>query len=335
MSSSRAAGPALVTGATGFIGRALALRLAAAGTPVLALVRDPARAGALAAAPGVELVRGDLGDAALVRELAGRAAVVYHAAGVTGLAGPRDRAAFMAVNAAATGAFAAACASVAAPPKLVYVSSLAVAGPRTAADPAREDDPPAPANVYGASKLAGEQALRAAAGRMRWSVVRPPWVYGPGDRATLALFAAAARGWFPCVRGGRMPVSLVHVDDLVEALVLAGSDPAADGRAWYAADGEVHTVAGLGAALLAACGGGRLVPVPGFAVRLAGLAGEAASVLSGRSPAFGRDKAREALQCGWVCDDAAIRARLGYRSRVGLGGGVAGTLAWYRQHRWL
>ncbi|HEY6000728.1 MAG TPA: NAD(P)H-binding protein, partial [bacterium] len=60
---------ALVTGATGFIGRALCLRLAAAGTPVRALVRDPARAGDLAATPGVELVRGDLRDAAALGAL--------------------------------------------------------------------------------------------------------------------------------------------------------------------------------------------------------------------------------------------------------------------------
>jgi nucleoside-diphosphate-sugar epimerase len=332
MSSSRAQRPAFVTGATGFIGRALALRLAAAGTPVLALVRDPTRAGDLAAAPGVEIVRGGLGDRALLRELAARAGVVYHLAGLTSA---RSRAEFLAVNAAATGALAAASAAAPDPPQFVYVSSLAVAGPRTAADPAREDDPPAPITPYGESKLRGEELLAREGAGLRRVVVRPPWVYGPGDRQSLPLFRMAARGFFPAVRGGCMEVSLVHVDDLVEALVLAGASPRAAGRVYYATDGAVHTVAEIGAALLAASGGGRTVRVPGLALRLAGLAGEAASLITRRPVLLGRHKACEGLQEGWVCDDARIRAELGYRPRTGLAEGVAATLVWYRRHGWL
>lgn len=323
---------AAVTGASGFIGRALALRLAAAGTPVLAVVRDVARAGELAGAPGIELVRGDLRDAGVVRDITGRAGVVYHLAGLTSA---RNRGEFMAVNAEVTGAVAAAAARSPSPPKLVLVSSLSVAGPRTAARPAREDDPPAPVNGYGESKLRGEELLRREAAGVRWTIVRPPWVYGPGDRATLALFRLASRGFFPGVRGGCMQVSLVHVHDLVEALVLAANSAAADGRVYYAADGAVHTVAQLGQALLAACGGGRFLNVPGVVLRFMGLAGEAAAWLAGRPPLLGRDKACEGLQAGWVCDDARIRAELGYRSRIGLEGGVVETLAWYRTRGWL
>jgi dihydroflavonol-4-reductase len=323
---------ALVTGATGFIGRALVARLASSGVPVLALVRDLARAGDLAALPGVELVRGDLRDRELLRGLTVRAGLVYHLAGLTSARG-RDE--FMAVNGEATGALAAAAAAAPAPPKIVFVSSLAVAGPRPAARPAREDDPPTPANAYGESKLLGEELLRREARGARWTIVRPPWVYGPGDRATLALFRLAARGFFPSVRGGCMEISLVHVGDLVEALVLAGGSAAADGRVYYAADGATHTVAELGRALLTACGGGRSIPVPGAVFRFLGLAGEAAAWAMRRPPQLGWDKACAGLQEGWVCDDARIRRELGYRSRVGLAEGVAGTLSWYRGHRWL
>jgi len=321
-----------VTGASGFIGRALALRLAASGTPVLAVVRDIARAGELAATPGIELVLGDLRDPGLLRDLTGRVGVIYHLAGLTSA---RSRAEFMAVNAEVTGSLAAAAANSPAPPKLVLVSSLSVAGPRTGTRPAREDDPPAPVNSYGESKLLGEELLRRKGAGARWTIVRPPWVYGPGDRATLALFRLAARGFFPSVRGGGMQISLVHVHDLVEALVLAGESAAADGRIYYAADGVVHTVAQFGQALLAACGGGRALHVPGFVFRFMGLAGEAAGWLARRSPLLGRDKACEGLQPGWVCEDARIRAELGYRSQVGLEAGVVGTLAWYRNRGWL
>ncbi len=321
-----------VTGASGFIGRALALRLAAYGTPVLALVRDTARAGELAATAGIEIVRGDVRDRRALGDLVGRADILYHLAGLTSA---RSRTEFIAVNAEATGALAAAAAAAPRPPKIVLVSTLAVAGPRTAARPAREDDLPAPLSAYGESKLLGEQALRRDGAGVRWTIVRPPWVYGPGDRATLALFRLASRGFFPNVRGGCMQISLVHVHDLVEALVLAGESAAADGRVYYATDGAVHTLARLGKTLLAACGGGRILPVPGFAFRLAGLAGEAAAWLTGRAPLLGRDKACEGLQQGWVCDDARIRGELGYRSRVGLEEGVIETLAWYRHQGWV
>ena len=323
---------ALVTGATGFIGRALALRLAASGTPVLALARDPAKAGDLAATPGIEIVRGDLRDGDLLRRLAVRADTVFHLAGLTSAC---SRAEFVAVNADGTGALAVAAAAAPAPPKIVLVSTLSVAGPRPADRPAREEDPPRPTNAYGKSKLLGEEQLRRYAGSARWTIVRPPWVYGPGDRATLALFRLAQRGFFPSVRGGCLQISLVHVHDLVEAIVLAGAARAADGRVYYAADGEAHTVARLGQALLGACGGGRTLHVPGVVFRLAGLAGEAASWVTRRAPLLGWDKACEGLEPGWVCDDARIRAELGYRSRVGLEAGVLETLVWYRSKGWL
>jgi nucleoside-diphosphate-sugar epimerase len=282
--------------------------------------------------PGVDLVRGDLRDRALLRDLVGRAGTIYHLAGLTTA---RSRAEFMAVNGEATGALAAAAAAAPAPPKIVYVSSLAVAGPRPAANPAREDDVPAPVTAYGESKLLGEDLLRREGEGVRWTIVRPPWVYGPGDRATLALFRLAARGFFPNIRRGRMGISLVHVDDLVDALLLAGQAAQVDGRLYYAADGEVHTIAELGRTLLAACGGGRAVPIPGPVFRLMGLGGEAAAWLMRRPPLLGRDKACEGLQEGWVCDDTRIRTELGYRSRVVLEGGVAETLTWYRSSGWL
>lgn len=322
----------LVTGATGFIGRRLALRLAAEGEHVLCLARDPARAPWMRAAAELEPVRGDVRDRDLLGALAARAGTVYHLAGLTSALRRRE---FESVNAEATGRLAAAAAAAPVPPKLVYASSLAAAGPRDAAHPAREEDPPRPTSPYGRSKLRGEELLRSEGAGLRWTILRPPWVYGPGDRATLALFRMAARGWFPNVRGGGLPLSLVHVDDLVEALVLAGRSPAADGRTYYVSDGTVHTLGELGAALLAAAGGGRAVPVPGLLLRLAGLAGEAAAELTRRAPLVGWHKACEGLEKGWVCDDARIRAELGYRARTALAEGVAATFAWYRTERWL
>jgi nucleoside-diphosphate-sugar epimerase len=228
----------------------------------------------------------------------------------------------MAVNAEVTGARVRA-ASAAAPPKLVLVSSLSVAGPRTASRPAREDDPPAPVNGYGESKLLGEELLRRKGAGVRWTIVRPPWVYGPGDRATLALFRLAARGFFPSVRGAGIRR---HCGILSRRW--CWPEIRREQRTSHYAAGRSPSF-GPGAA---ACGGD--ICVPG-SFSLMGLAGEAGAWLTRRAPLLGRDKACEGLQPGWVCDDSRIRAELGYRSRVGLEDGVAGTLAWYRTRGWL
>lgn len=320
----------LVTGATGFIGRRLARRLAREGGDVLCLVRDPDRAAAVLG--DLPTVRGDVRDRALLAELAGRVERIHHCAG---LVRARTRGDYDAVNAEAVGVLAEAAAAAARPPAIVLVSSLAAAGPRTAADPAREDDPPRPSTPYGESKLLGERLLRERGRGVHWTIVRPPWVYGPGDGDTLTLFRMASRGLFPRVRGGRMEFSIVHVDDLVEALLLAGSSPASRGRTYYVSDGEVHTVGELGALLLAAAGGGRVVPLPAVVFRAAALAGEAASVLTRRPPRLDRHKAAEGLEAGWVCSDERIRRELGFRPRVPLREGVPATFAWYRSAGWL
>ena len=166
--------------------------------------------------------------------------------------------------------------------------------------------------------------------------MRPPWVYGPGDRATLALFRLAARGFFPSVRGGCMQISLVHVHDLVEALVLAGDSAAADGRVYYVADGAgAHRRAARRRRCSRPAAAGARCTCPGSSSASWGWPGRPRAWLTRRPPLLGRDKACEGLQPGWVCDDARIRAELGYRSRVGLEDGVAGTLAWYRTQGWL
>ena len=77
--------------------------------------------------------------------------------------------------------------------RLINISSLAAAGPASPRAPRSEDDPPAPINAYGRSKLAGERAVASVDG-LRWTTLRPGVVYGPRDRALLPLFQIAARG---------------------------------------------------------------------------------------------------------------------------------------------
>lgn len=177
-----------VTGASGFVGRALCKALAAAGHEAL----------------GVDLRRDRFPQAEAVVHLA---AIAHRAASVQEL----DRvnvalAKQVGVLAAAQGA------------SLVFLSSVKVHGAASTV-PFSENSPMAPQDAYGASKARAEEALRAIPG-LRLAVLRPPLVYGPGVKANfLALVKAIARGWplpFASVRNAR---SLVYVGNLVDAVL--------------------------------------------------------------------------------------------------------------------
>ncbi len=224
-----------ITGSTGFIGRALARRLLAAGSRVTGLARDPARAAALAAA-GMVVARGDVPRPDSLAAVFEGAEVAYHLAAVTGPA-PRRR--FDAVNVAGTRAVVEA-ARRAGVRRLVHVSSqAAVFGGEDLLDV--DEDTPYPARFidpYSRTKAEGERiALAANSNGLEVTVVRPCLVWGPGDTTFLPNFEKLARGFGiplpgPCDR----PEATTYVDNLVDGLVLAGTTPAAAGRVYYVAD---------------------------------------------------------------------------------------------------
>lgn len=189
-----------VTGGTGFVGSRLIDLAPEAGLHVRALTRrdQPPR-------DGVTWVPGALDNPDRLIDLATGADAVIHVAGV--ISAP-DRAGFEAGNATGTLAMVEA-AKAANVRRFVHISSLA----------ARE---PGLSN-YGWSKCRSEMLVKASG--LDWTIVRPPAVYGPGDRETLELFKMARRGLVFLPPGGR--VSLIEVGDLC-ALVLAtlGSDDA-------------------------------------------------------------------------------------------------------------
>ncbi|HMA46177.1 MAG TPA: NAD-dependent epimerase/dehydratase family protein, partial [Frankiaceae bacterium] len=306
--------------------------LAARGDAVTVLARSEGRAAPLARL-GVTVVLGTLDDGpALAAALRG-ADVVFHLAGLTAAATPAE---YLRVNADGTRRLLEAAAAAApAPSRFVYVSTQAVLGPSAAGARLAEDAPCHPLTAYGRSKLAGEEAVRTATG-IAWTIVRPAAVYGPRDREFLTMFALARRGLAPVFGSGSQQLSLVYAPDLADAIVRAGTAPAAAGRTYHDAHPEVVTTRDLVRAIGRAVGRRPLVvPVPAAVATPLVAAIGALAAARGRPSVLNRDKMREFLAPAWLLDVAAAERDLGWRAALDVAEGTRRTAEWYRREGWL
>jgi nucleoside-diphosphate-sugar epimerase len=221
----------LVTGASGFIGSAVVAALARDGYAVRAAVRRPH----LSFPDGVEVVQHpNLAEAFDWQPLLQGVDQVVHLAGIAHTGRGVDRASYDRVNRQATAQLATAAAQ-AGVKHLVFVSSIrAQCGP--AADHAlTERDDPAPADAYGASKLAAEEAVRSSG--VPFTILRPALLYGPGVKGNFALFARAAATRLPLpVRDFSNRRSLLGIDNFISALAFVLATPATIGETYVVAD---------------------------------------------------------------------------------------------------
>jgi nucleoside-diphosphate-sugar epimerase len=255
---------AFVTGGSGFIGRRLIRRLVAEGWTVRALARSDRSAGLVADA-GAEAVRGDLTDAASLREGASGCELAFHAAAQVGDWGTRER--FERVNVQGTKDVIAACRG-AGVRRLVHVgteAALLAGQPLVNVDetaPLRPDSPV----LYCSTKAKAEQAVRDAnADGLETVVVRPRFVWGPDDTVLLPnLIELVKKGRFAWVGGGRQLTATAHVDNVVEGLWL-GATRGAPGGVYFVTDGAPVVFRDFITRLLATQGvtpPGRSLPAP-------------------------------------------------------------------------
>ena len=303
---------AVVTGAGGFVGSRLVDRLVADGHEVLGVARRP-----LSPRPGLTVhllpeLRGFQWEGLL-----GSGDVVFHLAAFAHADARESEDRYHEVNVQVTSALleAARRAKVS---RFVFTSSVKVMG-ESSVRPFHEADPPCPEDAYGRTKLAAERAI--AASGVSFSILRPPLVYGPRVRANfLRLLRAIDRG-VPLPLGSvRNCRSFVYVDNLVEALMHAAVAEATENQTMFVSDGEdlstPDLIRGLARAMAMKA---RLVPVPIFLLRLAG-------VLGGKTEAL--DRLLGSLQV----DPAKLLAS-GWRPSVSVEEGLERTSEWYEASR--
>ena len=297
-----------ITGGTGFVGAHLLETALAAGHMVAALARreQPARA-------GVDWISGDLQDRSALERLVDGADAVVHVAGVISA---RNATEFELGNVAGTLSMLAA-ATAGGVRRFVHVSSLAAREPKL--------------SLYGQSKLRAEELVHGSG--LDWVIVRPPAVYGPGDKETLELFRMAKLGLMLMPPRGR--VSVIHADDLAR-LLLALAAPAVPSNILVEADdgkpgGWSHREF---ARALAAAVGTRpaIISSPGLLLRLAARAdqwwrGEKAKLTTDRAAYFSHRN--------WVVEPKRACPPQLWQPQIETQRGLADTAAWYREQGWL
>jgi nucleoside-diphosphate-sugar epimerase len=298
-----------ISGATGFAGRHAVAELLSRGHRLRALVRNPHAAGLPAA---VEMVTGDVADRpALAQFLAGVDGVVHLAGVLTAL----NREGYFRVNLGGTQALVAA-AREAGTARIIHISSLAAREPQLSS--------------YAASKRAAEEAVLAEAPHAL--IIRPPAVYGPGDRGTLPLIRELTRpiAAIPGRSGARF--SLIHARDLSRIIAdqingtEQGIHEVSDGKPGGYDWGElIAAAAALRGAPVRAIFLPRAIPMAVAAVA------EVLALLRGKPGMINRGKIRELYQLDWVSRPGTLCLP----DPTGFAQGLAETVAWYRAAGWL
>jgi nucleoside-diphosphate-sugar epimerase len=326
-------GKILVTGATGFVGSHVVDRLVERGRLVRCLVRQSSNLRYLKH-PQIEFAYGGLNEATDWDAALADVATVYHVAGVTFARRAKD---YFTVNQRGTETIVAAAIKHRQQiEKFVLVSSLAAMGPGHDDNPVDEDTQPEPITPYGQSKLAGEAAALAASDLLPVTIVRPPAVYGPRDYALYEMFKSIARGVSPMIGRYDKRVSLVHVHDLADGIILAGESRASTGRAYFISSDEAYVMREVADKIAALLGRRvRTLAIPRPVAYGAALVVEGVSAITRKPPLLNRDKVKDFAQKNWSCSIARAKRELGYRQQVPLEKGLRDTIDWYKREGWL
>lgn len=295
-----------VTGATGFIGSRLIERLAGSEHECRALTRKT-----MPTQPNVCWVDGSLDRPEALAALVKDADAVIH---IAGLLHGRAATEFDAVNVAGTAAMVDAS-RAAGVRRFVHLSSLAARHPQI--------------SLYGASKAKSEDVVSPSG--IDYAIVRPPAVYGPGDRETLDLFRMARTGLVLIPSEGR--VSLIHVDDLVDLLLALALPGAPSSLVVEPDDGQPITQRELAHALGKAVGRTtRALRVPNAVLRTGAVID---GLVRGAKAKLTPDRAAYFAHPDWSVNPARGVPASVWEPRIDRDAGLAATASWYRAKGWL
>jgi nucleoside-diphosphate-sugar epimerase len=313
-----------ITGGTGFIGSALARALLARGYKVRIFTRKlPGRR-----LDGAEYSVVSFNDTESLRSAAEGADFIVHMAA---LLFSRTHAGFERANIYGTANLVKAAGSLSKhPEKLIYISSLAAGGPSpSAAEPRNETMPESPVSHYGRTKLDGEKEIRKLSDTIRFTILRPPIVYGKNEFAVSKIAQWVRKGFMINAGASDGAFSFVYVEDLIAAVITALENPATDGQTYYICENRAYPWRGF-IELLAKAMKVRMpymLDLPKYLLGALGLIYEVVSWLGGAEPVFNRDKAREGAAGNWTASSAKWERDTGWKAWTPLEEGIKKTFS--------
>ncbi len=322
----------LITGANGFVGSRLCRKFLDNGFHVVAGVRKTADLSMLDGL-NLEYRYGDVTKTESLPEMVRDVDYIIHNAGVVKA---RKKRIFYEVNEKGTAnLFGAIEENNPSVKKVIFVSSLAAAGPSKNGRPVTETDAPIPITTYGASKLAAEKTALSYRDKFNILSIRPPAIYGPGDKELFPFFETVYKGIRPFIGNSSRKLQLVEVGDLCQAFYLAVTKDTPSGEICFVAESDAYTMKQLIELLGEACDkdGFRLY-VPAFLLYIMAFVAQTLSALVGATPMLTREKAREILSSWEVTTDKA-KELLGFTSQISFKQGARSTYDWYLKHGWL
>ncbi len=326
----------LLTGGTGFIGSRLALEARRQQLDVIVAGQlntdaERTRLAELETA-GVTVAQGPLQDADFARRVATGCQVVIHLAAAQHEANVPDSY-FRDVNVTGTRTLLEAS-RAAGVRRFVYGSTIGVYG--SAGDGTLDEStPPSPVNIYGQTKLEAEEVVKSFSDSLAVSIVRISETYGPGDFRLLKLFRAVDRKRFFMIGNGLNRRQVIHVNDLVRGLLLAGEHPAAVGQTFVMAGHQVMTTQQMVEGIAQGLGLQRpRLRVPLWPFLTAAVIFETTLKPLGIQPPLHRRRL-DFFRKSFVFSTDKAQRLLGFRPTINFRDGAAETAQWYRSRGFL
>lgn len=293
-----------LTGASGFIGQAIANKLSQAGLKVRGLVRARTKISGLEH-PNITLINGNLNNLESLHKLVQNCSSLINCAGsIHG----RRKEDFLATNVQGVTNLLKVCLAQSSPPRIIQISSLAAREPSLSS--------------YAWSKREGERIIQEQPDSLKWVIFRPPAVYGPGDKALLPLFQLAKKGIALQLGPHESKFSLIHVHDLTDVILHCLEASTIHSTIFEVDDGFPNGYSWKSVFHLLNPDTKTHLRIPPMFLWLAGKSNEILSQLLRYSPLFTTGKVAELCHTNWVCDSREARKQLAWVPQIPLEEGL-------------
>ena len=323
----------LVTGASGFVGSHLVERLLSLNHQVRIIARKESKLKWIDASR-VEIVHCNYDDASSLKNAVKDVDYIFHVAGVIK---SKTKEGYYKGNVEPTKNLLIALDKENQNLKrFVFVSSQAAAGPSQKGMAKTEEMECNPVTTYGRSKLMAEMEVKKFTGKIPYTIVRPSAVYGPRDPEILMFFQTLKKGIQPMVGFKEKYVSLVHVFDLIDGILLAAFSDNSINQTYFISNEKGYgweEIGNISSRIL----GKKLIKIkiPHLVVFTVAAISQFLSYFKKEATILNLEKAREMVQESWVCSFEKAKKELGYAQKISLEEGIKNTINWYIENKWL